>query len=352
MCSQLLQLEKLMTLQTTATTRCSVYVAASVSDFLDHLLPSAQHWNAANRGDLAYRGQASSEWPLLPAAFRPGQKIGYGPISTTPRLDRVALQSQAEFRAVHQFVKVADLSGLQITAAGARLLPDEDPRDIFQDQHWVYRWPRTEVLESVALAQHHGVPTRLLDFTEDPLVGAFFAAFSGWDSKKHQRIRGNDRSHLAVWVIDLRFIRALNRIRGRYPERIGEVRVPRANNAYLNAQAGFFLIDRGANDVMTRGGPLSIDQITVERAEFWHIGDRLGSRRIQRTWFDEIPIKQVRLPTNQTRALLDELEKRGVTKSRLMPSIDRVVNSLEFSESFTNPMRVIWPFLGLRRRQG
>ena len=340
-----------MNLPTTRPTQCSVHTAGSVKDFLDYLLPSAPQWNSANRGDLAYRGQASSQWPLLPAAFRAGPKIGYEPRAATQRLDRVVLQSQAEFHAVREFVKTADRSGLPITAAGARLLPEDDPRDIFGDQHWAYRWPAAEILESVALAQHHGIPTRLLDFTEDPLVGAFFAAFSAWDLKKRQTVAENHRSHLAVWVIDLRFVRALNRIRSRYPERIGEVRVPRANNTYLHAQSGFFLIDRGANDVMTLGGSLSIDQVAVESAQFWHNGNRLASRRIRRTWFDEIPIKQVRLPANQTLALLVELEKHGVTKSSLMPSLDRVADSLEFRQSFMNPMPVIWPFLGLRRRQ-
>ena len=135
----------------------------------------------------------------------------------------------------------------------------EEPNRIFNNPDWAYSWPQEEVLETLALAQHHGIPTRLLDFTEDPLIGAYFAAYGAWDPKKGQRLRGKDRRYLAVWVIDLRFVRAINGIAGRYPERVGEVRVPRANNSYLHAQFGFFLIDRGANDVMTRGELLSID---------------------------------------------------------------------------------------------
>ena len=311
----------------------STYTATSVQNFLDYLLTGATHWSAAKRGDLAYRGQRSGDWLLIPKAFRPGQLLMYDPEAPRTAPTRVVPQARAEFRAVHRFVKAADTSGLQITEAGGRLLLQQEPRDVFHDQHWEYSWPQNEIVETLALAQHHGVPTRLLDFTEDPLVAAHFAASLAWSDETHKGSVGKEGGYLAVWVIDLRFVRSLNGIGGRYGERIREIRVPRANNSFLSAQSGFFLMDRGANDAIGLGTELSIEKTMAGRAGHWNTGNRLAGRGITQTWFDELPVRQVRLSTNSAGELLRELENRGVTMGSLMPSLDRVVESLEFQST-------------------
>lgn len=93
-----------------------------------------------HRDGWAFRGEASAEWPLVNSLARRLTDAG------VPREQ----WGQREERAIRIFRRKAHV-----------YLPD---RTVLNDH-----------LRCLAMMQHHGAPTRLLDFTKSPYVAAFFA---------------------------------------------------------------------------------------------------------------------------------------------------------------------------------
>ncbi len=114
------------------------YTITSLSDFLKNLPESRVEvpWG--------YRGQVNSEWKLIPSLFRNLIDIsetldGIKKAWTLKNLEQILLRKFKEYALPH--------------------LPTIPNCDL--------AW--------LALGQHHGLPTRLLDWTENPLVALFFA---------------------------------------------------------------------------------------------------------------------------------------------------------------------------------
>lgn len=112
------------------------------------------------RGVYIFRGQASSDWTLESSFDR-----------CFKALDR-AERSRVHDRLLALFRK--ECEGMDV------------PKDIWSDK-----------LRALALGQHYGLPTRLLDWTESPYVASFFA-FSDATSI------GMKNRYVAVWALDTR----------------------------------------------------------------------------------------------------------------------------------------------------
>lgn len=276
------------------------------ADLLTKLDPSSPLWAPFEYGRWAFRGQANVTWDLVPRAFRPGELLSFSDPTLRAKLDR-RKQIEAEWTLLAQFVELADELGFRL------------PGDLGEFRFpWKHHqglvvlnasWPPTNILEIAAVAQHHGVPTRLLDFTFNPLVAAYFAAAS----------HDHGAERLAVWAVDVKFIRDAW---APFEPGVRIVQVSRGLNPFLHAQNGLFVYDAAERDVPSLRERILKHDVQASA----HIGQQAKDQLLRSP-----RIHCITLSTGYRSSLLDQLVARRVTRAHLQPTLDNVVAQLRIS---------------------
>ena len=145
---------------------------------------------------------------------------------------------------------------------------------------------------SFALAQHHRVPTRLLDITYRPLVAAYFASHF-----EEEPVKDDPSRKLVVWAINAGGLRETD---------LKIVKRRRSEIGFLQAQDGAFLLDARANE------------------KFWFEGRWLPFEYYLNDQVASSKAFKFSLPMSERKELLDRLELKGVSMPALMPSFDNV----------------------------
>jgi type I restriction enzyme M protein len=224
----------------------------SISEFL---AVAAARYFVEPRGRWVFRGHSDASFKLIPSVGR---------ASHTSR-------SRAKY----------EKSLFDIFSREARgYLPD------LPDDKW----------ERLALAQHHGLPTRLLDWTHNPLVALYFAVAA------HPGVDGQ--------VYSLRAIaKASEAVRGDSPFSItGPVKYyPSIVTARIRAQEGLFVacieLERPLDESLRSG---------------WKVERHL-------------------IPSERKEALLYELFRLGIHASSLFPDVDGLAARLKWQHSVSPP---------------
>lgn len=190
--------------------------------------------------DYIFRGHKDSTWDLLPSIYRKKQEELDKDYKN--RINVYASGNGAtQYNEVNNFalfVKEIDNLGFSITDCSHKTIQFLDRKSNMNGGNLLknndmFSFPKETQLSELALAQHYGVGTRLLDFTKNPFTALFFASENAYPFSR--LIKPNDK-RIGIWVIPKLLIDAIAQERF-----LKYVDVKKFQNSYIAAQKGVFL---------------------------------------------------------------------------------------------------------------
>lgn len=280
--------------------------------FLDLIRPSNSRWleNGNSLHPWVFRGHRDVSWKLEPTAWRKRTRDSarfqeiFGSIkdedvenvmrsnTTFPNVNSIdrnlvrqqIAQRRFEFLEVQSFCSLVDDLGFPIPGGAVSMnVPREfSPSSPFESPH-----------PAVGLAQHHGMHTRLIDWTRDPLVAGFFAA---------EKVR-TPNGTLCVWALNRRCL--INNFNW------AAFVLPRSEIGFLHAQAGLFTFCKNADPQFLLSGSWPTMEASLQPNDYC-----------------ETPLRKITLPWREASELKRLLYAEGYSKAHLMPSYDNVTATL------------------------
>jgi len=234
------------------------------------------------------------------------------------------LQIAYEIKKIIEFFKLADSSGLHIPEDSQQL---RSTLKYYEQVIWGpipsaffqlggNEWPPKEIWSLLAIAQHNGFPTRLLDWTWSSFTAAYFAAK---DVVMNHNAIGNPKA-IAIWAFHHR-LEGADKIGNGY---IHFVESPYAPNKNLWAQRGVHLLYI----------PINYDkdfyETDLDVEETHNMLEMLYRKNNEESNYDSL-IKFV-LPAEHAGELMQMLEKFNISAASLFPGYEGVVNALKERE--------------------
>lgn len=293
-------------------------------EFLHAILPTEKCF----QGDILtptwlFRGQGR-DWKLVPSLFRKDEN-GKDKIRsmTKNNIDSYEDLLVVERDFLLDFFSIADKRGFPIPDDSQELRSDLN--DARMNHHVVARCPvewitSGKVLSLTALAQHYGMPTRLLDWSLSSLCAAYFAAEGGI-----KRENGDQDSQIVVWGFYYPwFGLRTSMVKNSYSLR--GITAPGASNPNLRAQQGVFTLVH-PDFTNERDGDFLPFEVILE-----NIASSSRSRDVS-----SCKLLKFTLPVTEADELLRLLAQLDISPSSIYPGYHSIVADIQNRKSWGTP---------------
>lgn len=308
----------------------------SARSFIEALLPI--NWSTDFSQTWLFRGQPADH-PLVPSLFRDDCKKIRSLVKKEigPNYD-IKL---AERDVLTRFFEIADQRGLVLPDDSQQLRTDIEDFKSSDGEGNVARgfrgWNMSDrLLSLMALAQHYGIPTRLLDWSRLPLAAAYFAGEGA--ARRYRTDPQSLHPILVVWALFFPPSGKHGRI-SRSNAPLSVITAPSATNQNLKAQQGVFTLARpnfmniniknrlGADQLQA----LPLEDLLMELGKDTHpdLSD-LDSEIVG------CQLQKLSLPITEAEELLRLLAQMGVTHSSIYPGYASILTDIENESRWAN----------------